>query len=149
VHARFGPQLSIAALRAPAEHEYELEALTDGPSRAPDQMEADLRELIATVQNAHLRRLLAALFGEGSPTWSSYREAPAAKRLHQAYRHGLLEHSLTVAQAVGAISVTFPGIDRDLAVTGALLHDIGKLEAYELQGGAVGMSDEARPHSCT
>jgi 3'-5' exoribonuclease len=144
VHARFGPQLSIAALRAPAEHEYELEALTDGPSRAPDQMEADLRELIATVQNAHLRRLLAALFGEGSPTWSSYREAPAAKRLHQAYRHGLLEHSLTVAQAVGAISVTFPGIDRDLAVTGALLHDIGKLEAYELQGGAVGMSDEGR-----
>ena len=56
--------------------------------------------------------------------------APAAKFYHQAYRHGLLEHSLTVAQAVGAISATFPGIDRDVAVTGALLHDIGKLEAY-------------------
>ena len=60
---------------------------------------------------------------------------PAAKRYHQAYRHGLLEHSLTVAQAVSAISATFPGIDRDVAVTGALLHDIGKLDAYDVVDG--------------
>jgi 3'-5' exoribonuclease len=45
---------------------------------------------------------------------------------------------------VGAISATFPGIDRDVAVTGALLHDIGKLEAYELNGGAISMSDLGR-----
>ena len=69
---------------------------------------------------------------------------PAAKRYHQAYRHGLLEHSLTVAQAVSAIWATFPGIDRDVAVTGALLHDIGKLDAYEFDGGAIAMSDEGR-----
>ena len=62
--------------------------------------------------------------------WAGYRVAPAAKYYHQAYEHGLLEHSLGVAQAVSAISATFPGIDRDVAVTGALLHDIGKLEAY-------------------
>ena len=49
-----------------------------------------------------------------------------------------------MAQAVSAISATFPGIDRDVAVTGALLHDIGKLEAYESQGGAISMSDEGR-----
>jgi 3'-5' exoribonuclease len=107
-------------------------------------MEADLRELVGTIQNPHLRRLLAAIFGESSPTWAAYREAPAAKRYHQAYRHGLLEHCLTVAQAVSAISATFPGIDRDIAVTGALLHDIGKLEAYEVQGGAISMSDHGR-----
>ena len=116
----------------------------DGPARTLPQMEADLRELIATIQNPHLRRLLTAIFGEGSATWSRYRDAPAAKRYHQAYPHGLLEHSLTVAQAVSAISATFPGIDRDVAVTGALLHDIGKLEAYELQGGAIAMSDDGR-----
>src|SRR5205807_10225569 len=98
----------------------------------------------ATVQNQDLRRLLAAVFGDDSPTWTRYRDAPAAKRYHQAYRHGLLEHCLTVAQAVGAISATFPGIDRDLAVTGALLHDIGKLEAYEVQGDAISMSDDGR-----
>ena len=49
-----------------------------------------------------------------------------------------------MAQAVGAISATFPGIDRDVAVTGALLHDIGKLEAYEMHGEAIAMSDLGR-----
>jgi 3'-5' exoribonuclease len=81
-----------------------------------------------------------------SDAWPGYRDAPAAKRYHQAYRHGLLEHSLTVAQAVGAISATFPGIDRDVAVTGALLHDIGKLDAYELGAGSISMSDRGRLH---
>ena len=94
------------------------------------QMEADLRELVATVQNPHLRALLDRVLGPDAPAWPLYRDAPAAKRYHQAYRHGLLEHCLSVAQAVSAISATFPGIDRDVAVTGALLHDIGKLEAY-------------------
>ena len=70
------------------------------------------------------------MFGEGSSLWARYEAAPAAKYYHQAYRHGLLEHCLGVAQAVSAISATFPGIDRDIAVTGALLHDIGKLDAY-------------------
>jgi 3'-5' exoribonuclease len=51
-----------------------------------------------------------------------------------------------VAQAVGAISATFPGIDRDVAVTGALLHDIGKLDAYELEAGSISMSDSGRLH---
>jgi 3'-5' exoribonuclease len=144
VHARFGPQLSVQSLRRAQPHEYAHDELLDGPTRTAAQMEADLRELLATVQNPHLRRLLAAIFNEGSPTWSSYRDAPAAKRYHQAYRHGLLEHCLTVAQAVSAISATFPGIDRDIAVTGALLHDIGKLEAYEVEGGAISMSDHGR-----
>jgi 3'-5' exoribonuclease len=144
VRARFGPQLEIESVAPAAAGEYASDELLDGPSRAAEQMEADLRELVATVQNPHLRRLLAAVFGEGSLTWAVYRDAPAAKRYHQAYRHGLLEHSLTVAQAVSAISATFPGIDRDVAVTGALLHDIGKLEAYEVQGGEISMSDTGR-----
>ena len=45
---------------------------------------------------------------------------------------------------MSAISATFPGIDRDVAVTGALLHDIGKLDAYELRGDAIEMSDQGR-----
>jgi 3'-5' exoribonuclease len=144
VHARFGPQLSIQSVRCAREDEYSRDELLDGPTRTAAQMEADLRELLGTIQNPHLRRLLAAIFSESSPIWSTYRDAPAAKRYHQAYRHGLLEHCLTVAQAVSAISATFPGIDRDIAVTGALLHDIGKLEAYDIQGGAIAMSDHGR-----
>ncbi len=111
-----------------------------------DQMETDLRKLIATVQSPHLRCLLGAIFAEGSRTWVSYRAAPAAKHYHQAYRHGLLEHSLTVAQAVSAMSAIFPGIDRDVAVTGALLHDIGKLDAYEMRSDSIEMSDLGRLH---
>lgn len=114
--------------------------------RTVEQMEADLRALVATVQSPHLRRLLGTIFAEGSPTWASFRAAPAAKYYHQAYRHGLLEHSLSVAQAVGAISAIFPGLDRDVAVTGALLHDIGKLEAYDMDATSIEMSDLGRLH---
>ncbi len=144
LHPRYGPQLVLSAVRRPEAHEYSPDELLDGPARKPDQMEADLRALLRTIQNPHLRRLLALVFGEGSAVWASFRDAPAAKHYHQAYRHGLLEHCLTVAQAVGALSPIFPGIDRDVAVTGALLHDVGKLEVYELQGGAISMSDRGR-----
>jgi 3'-5' exoribonuclease len=144
VHSRYGPQLGLQALRAVAEGECEVDDLVDGPPRSADQMETDLRELLATIQNPHLRRLLGMVFGEGTSTWAAYRDAPAAKYYHQAYRHGLLEHCLSVAQAVSAISATFPGVDRDVAVTGALLHDIGKLEAYRMQGAAIDMSDAGR-----
>jgi len=136
-----GGELELRAARAAAEGEYDLAELLDGPPRSATGMESDLRELLATVQDPYLRALLDAVFGPGSPTWRQFRDAPAAKRYHQAYRHGLLEHSLTVAQAVSAISATFPGIDRDVAVTGALLHDIGKLEAYTADPLAIDMTD--------
>jgi 3'-5' exoribonuclease len=146
VHSRLGPHVAVASIRPAVRGEYEYADLFDGPLRGAEQMEADLRGLLATVRNPHLGRLLTLVLGESSPTWRRYREAPAAKHYHQAYRHGLLEHSLTVAQAVSATSATFPGIDRDLAVTGALLHDIGKLDAYEIQDAGIGMSDHGRLH---
>ncbi len=109
-------------------------------------MEQDLRELIATVQSAHLSMLLERLLGRDTQTWARFREAPAAKRYHHAYRHGLLDHSLTVAQAVSALSAIFGGVSRDLALTGALLHDIGKLDAYQRAGEEIEMSDAGRLH---
>ncbi|HET9073244.1 MAG TPA: HD domain-containing protein [Solirubrobacteraceae bacterium] len=118
----------------------------NGPSRPVGQMEADLRELILTVQSPHLSAVLEHLLGPGTTTWALYREAPAAKRIHQAYRHGLLEHCLTVAQAVSAISAVFGSIHRDLALTGALLHDIGKVDAYTIDGEQIEMSDLGRLH---
>jgi len=141
VHPRYGPQLAVRRLRAADPDEVDLEQLTDGPPRSAAQMEADLREIVGTIHNSHLRALLDAIFGPGTETWELFRSAPAAKRYHQAYRHGLLEHCLSVAQSVSAISATFPGIDREVAVTGALLHDIGKLDAYASVGGAIDMTD--------
>jgi 3'-5' exoribonuclease len=144
VHPSYGGRLLVEAVRRAEPEEYDPDMLQDGPTRPAAQMEADLRELIATVQDRHLRRLLDAILGADAATWPPFRDAPAAKHYHQAYRHGLLEHSLSVAQAVSAISATFPGIDRDVAVTGALLHDVGKLDAYEVRGDAIEMSDQGR-----
>jgi 3'-5' exoribonuclease len=141
IHPRYGAQIALRRLRAAEPHEIDLDLLTDGPPRSAAQMEADLREIVATIHDPHLRALLDAIFGEGTRTWELFRAAPAAKRYHQAYRHGLLEHCLSVAQSVSAISATFPGIDREVAVTGALLHDIGKLDAYASTGVAIDMTD--------
>jgi 3'-5' exoribonuclease len=143
IHQRWGAQIAIRTLKPALDGTFDPAELQDGPPREVGQMEADFRDLLSTVQDQHLRRLLDAVFGEGSETWALYRIAPAAKHYHQAYLHGLLEHCLTVAQAVGAISATFPGIDRDVAVTGALLHDIGKLEAYTCDA-PIDMTDDGR-----
>jgi 3'-5' exoribonuclease len=115
-----------------------------GPLRPVRVMVEDLRSLVATVRNPHLQRLLSLLLGEETEGWQHYMVSPAAKHYHQAYRHGLLEHSLTVAQAVSATAAVFPGIDRDLAVTGALLHDLGKLDAYQTSDDGIEMSDAGR-----
>jgi 3'-5' exoribonuclease len=144
VHPRFGPQINLRGLEAAEPGTFEMNDLLDGPVRDVEQMESEIRELIATIQEPHLRVLLDRVFGEDSELWAGYRTAPAAKYYHQAYRHGLLEHSLGVAQAVSAISATFPGIDRDVAISGALLHDIGKLEAYTDDPQNIDLTDAGR-----
>jgi 3'-5' exoribonuclease len=144
VHPRFGPQINLREL-APADRDsFDYADLLDGPAREVGQMEAEVRELLDTVQERHLRLLLERVFAEDSELWARYRVAPAAKYYHQAYRHGLLEHCLGVAQAVSAISATFPGVDRDVAVTGALLHDIGKLDAYTDDAQNIDLTDAGR-----
>lgn len=145
-HPRFGPQINLRTLAPPEPGSYALEDLLDGPARRPERLEADLRELVSTIQNPYLARLLEHVFAERGQLWEGYRRAPAAKHYHQAYRHGLLEHCLGVAQAVSAISATFPGIDRDVAVTGALLHDVGKVEAYSEDPRSIDFTDVGRLH---
>jgi 3'-5' exoribonuclease len=144
VSDRFGPQLTIQSISLARPGEYELADLMEGPPASVEQMESDLRQLIETVRNPHLRRLLDGLYGEGSPVWRVFRAAPAAKFYHQAYAHGLLEHTLSVGQAVGVVSGSFPGVNRDLAVTGALLHDIGKIQAYSRDPGSFDLTDDGR-----
>ena len=144
LHPRYGAQLTVRDLRAAKTHEYDLDQLLDGPLRPVAGMEAALRDLVDQVRSPHLRALLDGVLGPDAPSWPAFRAAPAAKRYHQAYRHGLLEHSLTVAQSVSAISATFGGVDRDVAVTGALLHDIGKLDAYTHDPLAIDLTDLGR-----
>jgi 3'-5' exoribonuclease len=144
VDERYGATLTVRRLRTADEREYDLADLTEGPPVPLEQMAADLDALVTTVQRPHLRELLARLLGAHTRTGRAYREAPAAKYYHQAYRHGLLEHCLSVAQGVSALAATFREVDRDVAVTGALLHDIGKIEAYASTGQAIELTDDGK-----
>jgi 3'-5' exoribonuclease len=144
IHAQFGRQIRLEAVRAAGPEEWQAEALAEAPRASTEQLETELRELIATVQHPPLRRLLECFFGSEGESWKRFREAPAAKYYHQAYCGGLLEHTVSVAQGVSAAAALFPGIDRDVAVTGALLHDIGKTEAYNDDPLAIELTDAGR-----
>lgn len=144
ISERWGAKIKISSLREAESHEYETEDLAAESEVSFDLLERDLRELLGTVQNPQLCKLLDVFFGEDSETWKRFSLAPAAKTYHQAYRHGLLEHTLSVAQAVSAAANFFPGIDRDVAVTGALLHDIGKCVAYNDDPLAIDLTDAGR-----
>jgi 3'-5' exoribonuclease len=141
---RWGAKIKITELREAEPHEYETEDLAAESEVSLELLERDLRALLSTIQDPQLRLLLDVFFGEDSLTWARFRDAPAAKVYHQAYRHGLLEHTLSVAQAVSAAANFFPGIDRDVAVTGALLHDIGKTVAYNDDPLAIDLTDAGR-----
>jgi len=141
---RWGSKVKLAEIRRAEPQEYDAAELASSSHVPLDRLEQDLRQLLATIQDPQLGRLLERFFGERSERWARFREAPAAKVYHQAYRHGLLEHTISVAQAVSAASAYFPGIDRDVAVTGALLHDIGKTEAYNDDRMAIDLTDAGR-----
>jgi 3'-5' exoribonuclease len=144
VSDRWGSKIKLTGIRPAEPGEYEPGDLAAESAVSFDRLETDLRELLGTVQDPQLRELLEVFFGEGSDIWARFQDAPAAKVYHQAYRHGLLEHTLSVAQAVSAAAAFFPGIDRDVAVTGALLHDIGKTEAYNDDPLAIDLTDAGR-----
>jgi len=144
VSERWGAKIKLSGLRAAEPHEFETADLAAESEISPEQLESELRELLATVQSPQLRQLLDHFFGPESETWQRFSVAPAAKTYHQAYRHGLLEHTLSVAQAVSAAANFFPGIDREVAVTGALLHDIGKCLAYNDDPLAIDLTDAGR-----
>ncbi|HEX2391468.1 MAG TPA: HD domain-containing protein [Solirubrobacterales bacterium] len=145
VNERWGAKIKISGLRAAEPHEYSTEDLAAASDVDAEQLETRMRELLdEAIEDTQLRQLLDYFFGELSPTWHRFRDAPAAKVYHQAYRHGLLEHSLSVAQAVNAAAGFFPGIDREVAVAGALLHDIGKTVAYNDDPLAIDLTDAGR-----
>ena len=144
VSERWGAKLKLSELREAAAEEYRPEDLAAESQVSPADLERKLRQLLETVQEPQLRELLDRFFGEGAQIWARFQVAPAAKLYHQAYRHGLLEHTVSVAQAVSAAANFFPGIDREIAVAGALLHDIGKTEAYNEDPLAIDLTDAGR-----
>ncbi len=100
------------------------------------QMKLQLQRLVKSVEDPHVRRLLAYFFDDG--VWlERFQNAPAAKGIHHAYVGGLLEHSLSVAVIADFMAGHYRGVNRSLLLAGALLHDIGKLEELKSVTGVI------------
>ncbi len=110
--------------------------------RPHEEMIEELQKLINSIKNPHLKALLKEVLGEGE-FQQQFFNAAAAKTYHHACVGGLLEHSLDVTRLVLTEARRYPEIDRDLAATVALLHDIGKVESYAF-GGDFGMTDSGK-----
>jgi 3'-5' exoribonuclease len=85
-----------------------------------------LEASIASVFNPDLKRLLNALLTD-APIAQAFRQAPAARQLHHAWLGGLLEHVVSLLGLADRVAAHYPMLDRDLLVTGVILHDIGKI----------------------
>ncbi len=96
-----------------------------------DQMMSKLFSRIRQVENEHLSKLLMEFFADDDFV-KRFKNAPASMHLHCNWLGGLLEHTLNVVNICDFLYGLHEKMDRDLLITGAILHDIGKLEEYTL-----------------
>lgn len=123
------PEIRLTSLRVLAESEFDLWEFLPVTPRNTQEMFARLQELVEDIANPYLKKLLDHLFADPDRS-KGFTTAPAAKANHQAYLGGLLEHTLNVAELAGQVARTYPQVDKDLLLAGAVLHDLGKIEAY-------------------
>ena len=97
-----------------------------------------LRHLITAIDNRTLRIITRKIFEDFKVRWLT---APAATGVHHAYLAGNLQHCVDVAKIARAIAGEIPGCNADLCVAGALLHDVGKLFVYELNGSVINYTE--------
>ena len=119
-------QLILSSLKRVPEEGVELADFLPETDRDINLMVEELGTLIASLADPDLKRLLNSFF-QDPELLAQYRVAPAAKGMHHVYLGGLLEHSLAVAKLVDAMTPLYQGLNRDLLVAGALLHDVGKV----------------------
>lgn len=120
-------QFTIHKLRRMEDHEVEFADFFPCSTREPEEMFSELHGIIASIGNIHLRGLLESVFNDKEVA-TLFKMAPAAKTIHHAWRGGLLEHVLSLCTLARAVAPNYPGIDLELLLTGAILHDIGKIE---------------------
>ncbi len=110
--------------------------------RNVDEMFRRLVKIADSLKTDDLHTLLQA-FWRDEEFVRKFKAAPAAKKMHHAYVGGLLEHTLSMAILTEKIAEHYSGIDRDLLITGAILHDIGKTEEFEYAS-KIDYSDQGR-----
>ncbi|MEN6606701.1 MAG: HD domain-containing protein [Bryobacteraceae bacterium] len=123
------PQFTIHKLVRVDEAEVDPADFFPVSSRDPEEMWTELRGIVSGMSNPDLKGLVEALLDDPE-IGRLYRRAPAAKMIHHAYLGGLLEHVLSLCDLCRFMASHYSDIDLNLLLTGAVLHDIGKI--YEL-----------------
>jgi len=138
-------QIKVEKIRRAQAGEYELADYVPQSARSIDAMWAELERWVASFRDPHLKALLEAFLSDAEIA-SALRQAPAAKGLHHAWIGGLLEHILSLMGLCDLAAQHYPEVNRDLLLTGVVLHDIGKLRElrwgtsfdYTLEGQLLG-----------
>ena len=120
-------QLTLTRVRRAAPGEAALEDYLPRSAQDPAVLLARLRETVDGIREPHLRRLLSGLL-EDEGFMAAFSTAPAAKSLHHAVLGGLLEHTVSVVGLCRMLAEYYPAVDRDLLLTAAMLHDVGKVQ---------------------
>ncbi|MCC6540487.1 MAG: HD domain-containing protein [Bryobacterales bacterium] len=135
-------QFTIHTLQAVPESEVDLGDFFPASRRDSEEMFAELRGHIETMANPHLRGLLNAIFDDAGIA-RRYKRAPAAKSIHHAWLGGLIEHVLSMCALCKLVGPHYPHVNLDLLLTGAILHDSGKIDELTYERG-FGYSDEGQ-----
>jgi 3'-5' exoribonuclease len=138
-------QITLQKLRPAAENEVDPTDFLPATTKDVEALWAALRSYVESFQDADLKRLLNA-FLDDPEIAAAYRSAPAAKMLHHAWLGGLLEHVVALLDVCNATAPFYPEVNRDLLLSGAILHDIGKTRelswnatfSYTIEGQLVG-----------
>jgi 3'-5' exoribonuclease len=135
-------QLEIKTIRRCREEEVDLEQFLRKARADLVELEETLRLQVSELKERNLRELLGRLL-EDEGFMERFRRAPAAKSYHHPYLGGLLEHTVSVALVCDKVCNLYPGVDRELLISAAILHDVGKIKELEY-GRAILYSDEGR-----
>jgi 3'-5' exoribonuclease len=119
-------QFTIHKVRKLGESEIEFADYLPKTTKDIDQLWQTLTGFIAGFENPHLKALVQAFMADPEIS-AAYRNAPAAKTLHHAYIGGLLDHVVSLFRSCDLMCKNYPQINRDLLLTGAFFHDIGKI----------------------
>ena len=122
-------QMKVEQLRKAAPAETDKADMLPATTYDVEALWNELTGFVESFSDPDLKRLLQALLNEPA-IGQAYREAPAARQLHHAWLGGLLEHVVSLLRLAERVAPNYPILDRDLLLTGVVLHDIGKV--YEL-----------------
>jgi 3'-5' exoribonuclease len=137
-----GLQINVADIDKVKEGEYSIRDFLPSSGRDPAEMMKELEGIVGGVSDKHLKALINA-FIKDPGVRERFMLAPAAKTMHHPYLGGLLEHVLSLCGLVERIRGHYGGIDWDLLIAGAVLHDMGKIHELSYER-SFGYTDEGR-----